>query len=118
MEWTLSPQGQRWGIRCSYERQVPEPECGACGESDCDLCDGWTPTEHCRRDPRVRVQLEGECVDVCSLEEHGCAGVEWWAPIYGPIYEPPFTQMMKYFYRETAIAELASREHPLLRLLS
>lgn len=115
MEWTLSPQGNRWGIRCSYERHNPEPECGACGE--CDLCEDWTPVDHCPRSPRIRAQICGDVADICSLEEHAAAGVEWWAPLYGPIFESMFDQTMKYFYRESMIESAAMRERPLLSLL-
>lgn len=112
------PSSPQYSISCPFERDVPEPPCGVCGEPDCDDCDGFVAVESCGRDPAVRVQLsDGTYLDACSHEAHGYAPVLWWAPLHYVKWQPLWTDIMKYYYRDEFIVAAVNRECALLKML-
>lgn len=120
-------------LRCQFAYDVPEPTCDCrdaevdceCCRPSCDLCENWLPTVECSKPAHVRAQLDdGRYVDCCDERAHGYAQVIWWAPLYsqpvpggGPGCLAPIESVMKYYYSEQLIGEIADRPHPLVSLI-
>lgn len=106
-------------LLCPFEHDNPEPRpectCEAPLRFGCE-CEAseWAPVIECPRHAEYRVIfVDGTYADCCSPTGHNTKMVFWSGLLFcHPRFEGDWTRIMKYFYREEDIAEIAMREHP------
>lgn len=98
------PKADGRAIWCQFEHDNPEPEPDRC---DCCCDDDWVPVVSCGYNARWLVEVDGVVYSCCGATAHGLA-VTWAAELHGPVWEPAFTQLLKYLYPEVRISELVA----------